>query len=64
MNDNRCPNCENDLTESVVTAIVANIAAGSQEPEPLSCPHCGEPLQVTIALQATISRQQTPALVF
>lgn len=64
MTDHRCPNCENDLTDAVVTAIVTNIAAGSQDPEPLSCPHCGEALAVTIAIHATLTRQPMPALVF
>ena len=62
MNDHRCPSCSNDLTEQVVTAIVDNISAGSHQAEPLSCPYCGEPLVVDIAIRATLLRQSAPAL--
>lgn len=58
MQDHRCPNCDNDLSDSVMSAIVSRLRAGGKGPEPMACPHCSEPLQVTVAINATLSRQQ------
>ena len=58
MNDSRCPNCQNDLTESVHFAIVAMVDAGASGVADVQCPHCGETLEVYVKISTAIVRHQ------
>ena len=60
MDGNRCPECQNDLTDSLTSAIVGMItsrAAGVAASGALTCPHCGTELRVNANVTATITRQ-------
>lgn len=57
MSDHRCPNCENDLTDAVMAAIVTSLRAGGSGVEAVTCPHCDEALSVTVTVNATLARQ-------
>ena len=61
MPDNRCPNCENDIPQSVNDTIIAMIKAGDFQPRPLSCPHCNEPLIVTATVMSSLQRETAVA---
>ena len=61
MQDNRCPNCENDITESVKATIIAMIQDGDTQPRPLSCPHCNEALIVTATITSSLQREPVVA---
>lgn len=61
MQDNRCPNCENDITESVNTAVIAMIASGDAQPRALSCPHCSESLVVSAKVTSSLQREAVVA---
>ena len=60
MADNRCPNCENDITQTVTTTLIAMLQAGERGSRELSCPHCAAELsvsaQVTTALTQAVGR--------
>jgi predicted RNA-binding Zn-ribbon protein involved in translation (DUF1610 family) len=57
MQDNRCPNCENDITTSVNTTIIAMLDAGDSRPRALTCPHCTESLIVSATITRTLQRE-------
>ncbi len=44
MQDNRCPNCENDLTDTVTASVITMLQTGERRPRAVACPHCNEPL--------------------
>ena len=56
MRENRCPNCENDISEVVTSAIVSRLTAGGTEPEVVTCPHCGTELSLTVNIDASLAR--------
>jgi hypothetical protein len=56
MNDNRCPNCENDVTDAVMAATMRQLRAGGAGTETMICPHCGEELQVAVTLNVRLER--------
>ena len=56
MTDNRCPNCENDVTDAVMAATVRRLRAGGAGTEEMECPHCGEQLQVAVSLNVRLER--------
>lgn len=59
MQDNRCPNCENDISETVTSTLVAMLQAGDSGSRTLLCPHCGEALSVTARVTTTLLREPT-----
>lgn len=61
MQDNRCPNCENDITESVNATIIAMIKEGDMRPRPLTCPHCSEALVVSATIASSLQREAVEA---
>jgi primosomal protein N' len=58
MDANRCPDCENDITESMNSAIIACVNAGSAGVASVTCPHCGEELNVAVAVSAAVMRKE------
>ena len=56
MADNRCPNCENDITQTVTTTLIAMLQAGERGSRELSCPHCA-----ACEWQATSQKPQSHA---
>ena len=56
MRDNRCPSCENDISDVVTSAIVRRLTAGESEPDVVTCPHCGTELTLTVSIDASLSR--------
>jgi hypothetical protein len=56
MRENKCPNCENDISEVVTSAIVARLVAGGSESDVVTCPHCATELSLTVNIDATLSR--------
>jgi hypothetical protein len=56
MPENKCPNCENDISEVVTSAIVARLTSGGVESEVVTCPHCGTDLGLTVNIDASLSR--------
>ena len=61
MQDNRCPNCENDITESVNATIIAMITEGDMRPRSLTCPHCNESLVVSATVTSSLQREAVEA---
>jgi hypothetical protein len=59
MRDNRCPNCDNDITEVVTSAIVSRLQAGGAESDVVTCPHCGTELSLIVNIEASLSRQSS-----
>ncbi|MGE3958656.1 MAG: hypothetical protein AB7H96_18230 [Vicinamibacterales bacterium] len=57
MQDNRCPNCENDITTTVNTAVAAMVQAGDTQPRAVECPHCSEPLVLSARVTTTLQRE-------
>jgi hypothetical protein len=58
MRDNRCPNCDNDISEVVTSAIVSRLkAAGEGGPDVVTCPHCATELSLTVNIDTSLSRQ-------
>jgi hypothetical protein len=57
MQDNRCPNCENDITETVKATLVTMIQEGSGSMRSIACPHCGESLTVTAQVSTNLLRE-------
>ena len=58
MRDNRCPTCENDISDAVNAAVVRAVTSGSEGVDSLRCPHCDAALSVTINLSTTLSLQR------
>ena len=56
MRDNRCPNCDNDISEAVTAAIVSKLTAGESQSDVVTCPHCGTELSLTVNIDASLSR--------
>lgn len=56
MADNRCPNCENDITQTVNTTLIAMLQAGERGSREFSCPHCGAELSVAARLTTTLAQ--------
>lgn len=54
MQDNRCPNCKNDITGTVNAAIIAMVDQGDRQPRPVTCPHCSEALVVSAQIAASL----------
>jgi hypothetical protein len=54
MHDNRCPNCENDITTTVTSTVIAMLQDGDTEPRIISCPHCAENLNVSAQVSTTL----------
>jgi hypothetical protein len=57
MPDNRCPNCENDITETVNNTLIDMIRAGNERSQTIDCPHCGEALTVTAQVSTALLRE-------
>ena len=57
MRDNRCPSCDNDISEVVTSAIVSRLQAGATESDVVTCPHCGAELSLTVNIDTSLSRQ-------
>lgn len=57
MRDNRCPNCENDISEAVTSAIVSRLQKGGGESDVVTCPHCGVALSLTVNIDTSLSVQ-------
>jgi hypothetical protein len=54
MRDNRCPSCENDITEDLAPALVACLD-GDGGVETVTCPHCHAELSLTVAINTTLT---------
>jgi uncharacterized protein with PIN domain len=59
MNDNRCPNCENDISQTVTATVIAMLEQGESSPRTIACPHCGEELSVSARVSTLLSRQMS-----
>ena len=57
MQDNRCPNCENDLTDTVTSTLIAMLQEGDAKTRAVQCPHCGEALTVTARVTTSVARE-------
>lgn len=57
MQDNRCPNCQNDISDVVTSTVIAMLKTGERRPCTISCPHCGEELTVAAQIATTLSRE-------
>ena len=57
MQDNRCPSCENDITETVNETLIDMIRAGNDRSRAVNCPHCGETLTVTARVSTALVRE-------
>lgn len=57
MQDNRCPNCENDITTTVNAAIIAMVEESDRQPRAVTCPHCGESLIVSAQVVSSLQRE-------
>ncbi len=58
MDASRCPECENDLTETTTSTIVNLLKTGKIGVAAMTCPHCGTELSVDARVTATITRQR------
>ena len=57
MQDNRCPNCENDISTTVTSTLISMLLDGERRSCGVSCPHCGEDLTVTAQISTSLSRE-------
>jgi hypothetical protein len=57
MRDDKCPNCENDITDAVNLAIVSRLDGGEAASDLVTCPHCAEVLILTVSIDTSLSRQ-------
>ena len=57
MRDDKCPSCENDISDTVTAAIVSRLQAGGSEADPIACPHCGAALLLTVSIDTRLSLQ-------
>jgi uncharacterized protein (UPF0212 family) len=55
MRENKCPSCENDISDVVTAAIVSRLTAGGSESDVVTCPHCGTELSLTVNIDARLS---------
>ncbi len=56
MPDNRCPSCQNDVSEAVRNTLVALLRDGATGTRSFACPHCGEPLSVTARVTTRLQK--------
>lgn len=57
MDGNRCPECQNDVSETITETLIGLIKAGNAGTAAMQCPHCGTELNVSARVTATLSRQ-------
>lgn len=57
MDGYRCPECQNDISETIDATLIELIKAGKTGTAPMQCPHCGTELSVAAQVTATLSRQ-------
>jgi hypothetical protein len=60
MRHDNCPSCENDISDTVTSAIVSRLEAEAEERESdgVSCPHCNAELRLTVDIDTRLSLQQ------
>ena len=65
MRDNRCPSCNNDLTQTVNGAIIARLQQPDDEASSVvTCPHCAADLSVAMSIRTTLVAVDQNAAIF
>lgn len=58
MPENICPNCENDISDVILSVAVKRQRGLEENRETITCPHCGTELAIAVSVRATIARAQ------
>ena len=56
MRDNRCPSCENDLSDVITSTIIKTYRGAGPEVHTISCPHCVTELSISVDVTTRLSR--------